>query len=240
MHIINQKSEKETVKQFEEFNKLTQKNFNDAESAEQALEKFKGKLNYMYLCDAEVIKEDVIKDGNKKSGKIRYKISGNLACNIEVREKQLERKGCFIVATNELDCNCLTDEKLLSLYKDQQKVERGFRFLKDPMFMASTIFLKSVKRITSLMMIMTLCLAVYAALERKIREVLKKQKKFFPDQKGKPTVNPTARWVFKYFSGIHFLIVAQMQILILNLNACHIQLLNLLGENYVKIYSNSE
>jgi len=74
--------------------------------------------------------------------------------------------------------------------KDQQKVERGFRFLKDPLFMASTLFLKSPRRI------MTLCLMVYAALEHRIRQGLAEQSQAYPDQKGKPTERPTARWVF--------------------------------------------
>jgi transposase len=31
------------------------------------------------------------------------------------------------------------DQDLIVAIKDQQKVERGFRFLKDPLFMASTL-----------------------------------------------------------------------------------------------------
>ena len=41
--------------------------------------------------------------------------------------------------------------------------ERGFRFLKDPMFLASTLFLKKAQRIMALLFVMTLCLLVYAA-----------------------------------------------------------------------------
>ena len=37
----------------------------------------------------------------------------------------------------------MSDPDLIAAYKDRQKVERGFRFLKDPMFTASTPFLKS-------------------------------------------------------------------------------------------------
>jgi transposase len=61
--------------------------------------------------------------------------------------QKLERKSCFIVATNQLDQDQLPDAELLQTYQDQQKVERGFRFLKDPQFMASTLFLKSVNRV---------------------------------------------------------------------------------------------
>jgi transposase len=62
----------------------------------------------------------------------------------------------------------------------QQKVERGFRFLKDPWFMANTLFLKSPKRIMALMMIMTLCLLIYGALEYRKRST--PPSKNFPDR----------------------------------------------------------
>ena len=55
--------------------------------------------------------------------------------------------------------------------------------------MASTLFLKSPERI----MVMTLCLLVYAALEYRIREALKAYDATFPDQLGEETMRPTAR-----------------------------------------------
>jgi transposase len=51
-------------------------------------------------------------------------------------------KGRFIVATNELDPTKLSAQEMLFNYKEQQAVERGFRFLKDPFFMTSSVFLK--------------------------------------------------------------------------------------------------
>jgi transposase len=144
---------------------------------------------------------------------------------------------CFILATNQLDCEALSNAELIGAYKDQQKVERGFRFLKDPMFMASTLYLKSPKRIMALMMVMTLCLLVYAALEHRIREALKEFNETFPNQKGKPVANPTVRWVFQFFAGIHVLVIEQMRELVLNLNEHHAALLKLLGERYEGLYS---
>jgi transposase len=105
------------------------------------------------------------------------------------------------------------------------------------MFMASTLFLKSPKRIMALMMVMTLCLLVYAALEYRIREVLKAHNETFPNQKGEAVSNPTARWVFQYFSGIYVLVIAKMQTLVLNLNEHHAALLRLLGSRYEVLYS---
>ena len=51
---------------------------------------------------------------------------------------------------------------MLEVYKDQGvSVERGFRFLKDPMFYAESLYLKSLKRIMALLMVMTLSLLLY-------------------------------------------------------------------------------
>jgi hypothetical protein len=54
-----------------------------------------------------------------------------------------------------------------------------------------------------LLMVMTVCLLVYAVLEYRIRTALKEHDAAFPNQKGQPVQNPTARWVFHYFVGIH-------------------------------------
>jgi transposase len=63
----------------------------------------------------------------------------------------------FVLATNELDSSVVSDEQLLEAYKDQAvSVERGFRFLKDPLFYAESLYLKSPKRIMALLMVMTL------------------------------------------------------------------------------------
>ena len=144
------------------------------------------------------------------------------------------------MATNELDETKLSDEQLVTFYtQDQQKVEGGFRFMKDPMFRANTIFLKSPKRIEVLMAIMTLCLLVYSALEYRIRQSLMENNAKFPHQTGSSTDKPTARWVFQFFTGIHVLLIGEMQSIVLNCNLEHANLLKLLGESYGSIYANS-
>lgn len=51
--------------------------------------------------------------------------------------------GKYVIATNELDNNKLGLLEMLALYKSQSSsVERGFRFLKDPLFFADSLFLK--------------------------------------------------------------------------------------------------
>jgi transposase len=52
--------------------------------------------------------------------------------------------GRFILASNETDAERLSPEAMLSQYKAQAvSVERGFRFLKDPLFFADGLFLKN-------------------------------------------------------------------------------------------------
>jgi transposase len=39
---------------------------------------------------------------------------------------------------------------VVTTYKEQGGVERGFRFLKDPLFLASSVFVKKAERIIAL------------------------------------------------------------------------------------------
>jgi len=55
----------------------------------------------------------------------------------------------------------------------------------------------------AVLMVMTVCWLVYAALEYRLRKGLKDQEATFPDQQGKRIQHPTARWVFHDFVGIH-------------------------------------
>ena len=119
-------------------------------------------------------------------------------------------------------------------------VERGFRFLKDPLFFANSLFLKSPARIMALIMVMRLALLIFALGERKLREALKQNNESILDQKGKPTPTPTLRWVFQIFEGLDVLSVVLDGRLIarkmLNLRPAHMQIIRLLGPQVQKCY----
>jgi transposase len=119
------------------------------------------------------------------------------------RQAHIDQHSCFILATNELDATRLSPQELFAGYTGQAQAERGFRFLNDPPFLASSLYLKKPERIMALLMVMTICLLGYAALEYRIRTALKEHEATFPDQKGQRIQNPTARWVFHYVVGIH-------------------------------------
>jgi transposase len=165
-----------------------------------------------------------------------YQIEGSLAASLAVRQARIDQRCCFILATNELDPTQLPPQELLQGYKGQVHAERGFRFLKDPQFLASSLYLKKPERIMALLMVMTVCLMVYAALEYRIRRALKDHEATFPDQKSKPIQNPTARWVFHYFVGIHVLLIPGQWPVVMNLTEEHQNLLRLLGKPYMGFY----
>ena len=127
-------------------------------------------------------------------------------------------------------------EEILKEYKGQNKVERGFKFLKSPEFLTDSFYLKTTARIQALLMVMTLCLMVYSAIQYRIRQALQKEEFFVDNQLGKPIQNPTTRWIFYIFSGIHLLYVDHQENAVLNLNQNHMHILNLLGETYNQIY----
>ena len=133
---------------------------------------------------------------------IGYQVKCAFTRDEEAIKRMLNKKGRFILATNDLDTESYSDEKMLTEYKEQQSVERGFKFLKDPWFMLDSIFLKSAKRIEALMMVMTLCLFVYNYSQFKIRTALREENKTLPNQLGKKVQNPTMRWIFQLMEGI--------------------------------------
>jgi transposase len=165
-----------------------------------------------------------------------YSIEGSLASRLATRQALVDQQSCFLFATNELDDTPLPPQELLEGYKSQGHAERGFRFLKEPRFLASSRYLKKPQRIMALLMVMTVCLLVYAALEYRIRHALKDHGATFPNQKGTPVQNPTARWIFHDFVGIHVLFIPGQWPLVLNLTEEHQQLLKLLGKPYERFY----
>jgi len=99
--------------------------------------------------------------GVKKLDKSGYKLQANIQLDEQAVARERKQSGRFILATNVLDIDELDPDQILSTYKQQQSAERGFSFLKDPLFFTDSVFLKSSERIESLALIMGLCLLVY-------------------------------------------------------------------------------
>lgn len=231
--------EREHTEEKKAFRDLKEQEFACREDAEKALDAFKEDLTASVLAKGRVLRAvrfTMNPDGTPvETGEVNYLLQGQLVPS-EARENELvKKKSLFILATNELDKEKLSDKELLKGYKGQHSVERGFRFLKNPELLADPLYLQDEKRIMALLMVMTLCLLVYSALQWRIRQGLKETGQSYPDQKGNPTQRPTARWVFQSFDGIHVLCVGQKRV-VLNMKERHRTIISVLGPDYERLY----
>ena len=237
---LEKRINKSKQQSLQSFKKLSRQTFTCKADALNALTIWENRQDYIVVVNPKI--EEEIKHAGRGRPKLGnngisyYQITGKLECCATKRQKALDALGLFVLSTNDTSKK-LTMQKMLVHYKSQQAVERGFRFLKSPDFLVSSLYLKKPERIEALLMIMTCCLMVYAALEYKIREALKAQDSYFPDMKNKPSQTPTARWVFQCFQGIHELNVGSTMSLIINLQERQKTIIQILGHIYQKIYS---
>jgi len=231
---------KESFSQVKALSKLKKREFACEEDTQRAIEQFSLENEWIDLKQCDVGGRAVwAKPGRPADDDcpedFHYMVEGPALMNVNTYQRELRKKGWFVLVTNQMDREIWPAHRILESYKSQNVVERGFRFLKSPEFLASRLFIKSPRRIEALLMIMTLCLLVYSALEYKIREAMKDEEPFFPDQLKKLTNRPTARWVFSCFHGIHELLLEGRR-LVLNMKTEHQRLLKILGPPYSLYY----
>src|SRR5260221_14320440 len=173
-----------------------------------------------------------------------WHVQAELRLDPDALEGEVRRKAAFLLATNVLDAAALPDLALIQTYKAPSAVERGVAFLKDPLFLASSVFVKKPQRIRALAFLMVLCLLVYRLAELRVRDRLAAVHETVADQLRRPTTRPTMRWLFQCFEGIdlhHMTLPDGNQITqVLRLRALHRQVLRLLGPAYEKCYFASD
>ena len=169
-----------------------------------------------------------------------WQIEATLTADPAAMEREVLRRAAFIIGTNLLDQQAWPDAAVIALYREQSVAERGFAFLKDPLFLASSVFVKKPERIMALAFVMTLCLLVYKLAEVRVRQQLAATGQTVPDQVRKPTARPTLRWLFQCFEGIDLHHTrrpdATRSTEVLRLTALHRLVLHLLGPAYENCY----
>ncbi|BAY82196.1 transposase [Calothrix parasitica NIES-267] len=180
--------------------KLLSLKFDSYQEAVKSVDSLNKQLKYHQINNVEY---KTSKSKNKKDQNTFYQINASLSENINTIKIAYNSAGRFVLATNVLDEESLIPNEMLSEYKAQQSCERGFGFIKDPLFFADSIFLKSPERIQAMAMIMGLCLLVYTLAQRQIRKALSASKSTIKNQLGKAINNPTMRLIFQRFQSIH-------------------------------------
>ena len=176
--------EEEHIKVKKELSKLSRQAFNCEADAKKALEKLPKKWKYHQVDTHNFqTKQKYTKRGRPSKDAEKSTLYHIQATSKEKKTKintAISQKSHFVLATNQLDTRELSGQEMLSEYKNQQKVERGFAFIKDNTFEVSSVFLKKPSRISALMAIMVLSLFVYSLTQYLLRETLKKKANLYP------------------------------------------------------------
>lgn len=89
-----------------------------------------------------------------------------------------------------------SDAELLKIYKDQPKIERQFKFLKDPYYVGATLF-KKPERIEAFNYVVLLALLLYSLLERRVRQSLLADKEPFHVAGSYKTFRPSGKTILE-------------------------------------------
>lgn len=232
------KIEKEYQNQHKVLSKATKTTYGCEQDARKAIALIAKKLKY-HRVEINGVSAVMGYDKPGKPSKGAEKSLKGYNINVALLEdettiEQAKRPlGRFILATN---CSGLSGEQMLNDYKEQDQVERGFRFLKDKSFQNNRIFLQNPQRIDALMMVMTLSLLVYNLGQYQFRQTLKDKQETVPTQLGKETQTPTLRWVFQMMGGISCAIIPGQGMLVANITEREAKIIRLMGADAMAIY----
>jgi transposase len=197
-------SEKEALSK--ELSKYSKKRFSCREDAEKGLLSLQKMAKLHSVKIAQIIDHKVYekkgRPGHDTKFSTEYQVIGTLVENQDAIEERVKQGSCYIIGTTVPEKE-LSDQQVVEAYKGQNSsVERGFRFLKDPLFFTSSLFIKKPERIMGLLMVMTLALLVYSIAQRNLRLHLQKTEETLPNQIKKEVATPTLRWIFQLMEGI--------------------------------------
>ncbi len=235
------KCEKERLTK--ELCRYSKKRFSCKEDAEQGLQVLhkEAKLHSVeidQIIDHKVYEKKGRPGPNTKFNTV-YQVNGTLVENQAAIEERVKQGSCYVIGTT-VPKEELSDQQVVEAYKGQNSsVERGFRFLKDPLFFTSSLFIKKPERIMGLLMVMTLALLVYSIAQRNLRLYLQKMEETLPNQIKKEISTPTLRWIFQLMEGIELVRVRindVIEVTITGLTTLRMRILSCFPPSVQKIY----
>lgn len=237
------KCEKELEKIEKDLKKLHKEEFSCSCDAEKALKDRFKKSKFYEVVEIEIEEHKKFESKGRPKPetpyKLIYRIKGTVQERHAVKQKAIKQSSCFVIGTT-IPKNEVDDAGIITAYKNQNNtVEKGFRFLKDPLMFASSLFLKKPERIMGLLMVMTLALLVYAIAQRRLQKTLEQLEETIPNQIRKETSRPTLRWIFQLLDGIEIVkmyIEKTTHTVISGLTNLRQRILSYFGNTVMKIY----
>lgn len=237
---ITQQVQKQLESASDSLRKLFRQEFACIADAEIAIKRLSDTWKYHQIAEIECRQKPAKKLTSKQKLENQtnpkvYQVTGQIETRLSVIEAEQIAAGRFILATNILDTQEVSDRQILLEYKAQQSNERGFRFIKDPLFFTSSVFVKNPERVEAIGMIMGLCLLVYNIAQRKLRQQLEASNEGVRNQVKKLTNKPTMRWIFQMFQAVH-LVTVNGEKQVSNLTQARQDVLNHLGQYCSRYY----
>ena len=222
---------------------LQARRFDTVESARDALDRIVKKLSYHKLETMELTQHvRYASRGRPKADSaikgIKWQITATVAPDTTKVSHKQHQEACYVLGTSIPDSQ-LSDLEVIDGYKGQGAVERGFRFLKSPVFFVSSLYVKKPSRIEGLLMVMTLALLIYSIAQRRMRRQLESTGETVPNQINQPTSRPTLRWIFQMLEGIHRVLLSvgeQVTCVMDGLTDLRMKILQLFGQRVCQIY----
>lgn len=141
---LDKKLKQEEEKSQKLLKKFQSEEFTHPQAASYKLKGINRKLRFFAIAEVDLI------EARSKKTEPSYKIIGMVRKKNEEIAKRKKEAGRFILATNLVDKDKLEPEEIIVTYKNQQSSERGFRFLKDPLFFTDSFFLENPSRIETM------------------------------------------------------------------------------------------
>ncbi len=215
---LDQRKEKNLVKKWakqkEELEKaareLAQRPFACEADAIKAVEIFIKKQHHQpFALSGEVTKELLtryLKPGRPQKGTqpestVVYHAHVQVSEDQEAMAHEKDLASTFVLITNVMDAEEHPDREVLQEYKEQNAVERQFRFLKQP-FLLGPIFLKDNNRVEAMSFVFQLALLVAAYLEYRVRKNLEAEAAPLVLPGKRKSTNPTARALLEMFDPL--------------------------------------
>jgi transposase len=211
----HKKIEKALVKEAAKLQKallrIGKQRYTTIEEAESALSELNKKALLHSVTCKQIIEHKAYKGKGRPKADTEYALVFEAVGSVQQDPAAIEsciNQGSYYVLATTVPEKELDDEEVIKAYKRQNdSVERGFRFLKDPVFFTSSLFVKKPQRIEGLLMVMTLALLVYSIAQRQVRNHLKESGETLPNQINQNTDSPTLRWIFQIMEGIDYVTV---------------------------------
>ncbi len=226
-----------------ELKNYSKKRFSCKEDAERGIHVLRKAAKLHTVKIAQIIDHKIYekkgRPGPDTKFSMVYQVNGILTENQAAIVEREQQGSCYVIGTT-VPMEELSDQQVVEAYKGQNSsVERGFRFLKDPLFFTSSLFIKKPERIMGLLMVMTLALLVYSIAQRNLRLYLQRTKETLPNQIKKEVSTPTLRWIFQLLEGIEFVRVQindAIKVVISGLTPLRMRILSCFPPSVQKIY----